>query len=169
MNFWQSIFGVSLGYLRDKTRYRHVLGGIVVVSLHHRCTKIDFHHINMSRTAFVGLCLFVWQTTERFFVWAGVKSMTSAFVGMYLREETHLHEFCSLSWRLRRRLNRYLACISLACPMVRFQSDSNQVPMRFQSRWVAWQRACAHTSKPYNTTDYIDILCVQNNKKYSQN
>ena len=30
--------------------------------------KIDFHHINMSRTAFVGLCLFVWQTTERFFV-----------------------------------------------------------------------------------------------------
>ena len=68
MNFWQSIFGVSLGYLRDKTRYRHVLGGIVVVSLHHRYTKIDFHHINMSRTAFVGLCLFVWQTTERFFV-----------------------------------------------------------------------------------------------------
>ena len=68
VNFWQSIFGVSLGYLRDKTRYRHVLGGIVVVSLHHRCTKIDFHHINMSRTAFVGLCIFVWQTTERFFV-----------------------------------------------------------------------------------------------------
>ena len=68
VNFWQSIFGVSLGYLRDKTRYHHVPGGIVVVSLHHRCTKIDFHHINMSRTAFVGLCLFVWQTTERFFV-----------------------------------------------------------------------------------------------------
>lgn len=43
---------LSSGYLRDKTRYRHVLGGIVVVSLHHRCTKIDFHHINMSRTAF---------------------------------------------------------------------------------------------------------------------
>ncbi|MBO5013664.1 MAG: hypothetical protein J6C57_06460 [Paludibacteraceae bacterium] len=42
MNFWQSIFGVSLGYLRDKTGYRHVLGGIVVVSLHHRCTKNRF-------------------------------------------------------------------------------------------------------------------------------
>lgn len=34
MNFWQSIFGVSLGYLRDKIRYRHVLGGIVTSQMH---------------------------------------------------------------------------------------------------------------------------------------
>ncbi|MBE6320026.1 MAG: hypothetical protein E7075_03565 [Bacteroidales bacterium] len=68
MNFWQSIFGVSLGYLRDKTRYRHVLGGIVVVSLHHRCTKNRFSSYQYVKDRFVGLCLFVWQTTERFFV-----------------------------------------------------------------------------------------------------
>ena len=68
MNFWQSIFGVSLGYLRDKIRYRHVLGGIVVVSLHHRCTKNRFSSYQYVKDRFVGLCLFVWQTTERFFV-----------------------------------------------------------------------------------------------------
>ncbi len=95
MNFWQSIFGVSLGYLRDKTGYRHVLGGIVVVSLHHKCTKIDFHHINMSRTAFVGLCLFVWQTTERFFVSRGQVNDQCPRGDYFISTNTSAATFCA--------------------------------------------------------------------------